>query len=229
MAFDARLSYERGIMSMELTLEQTTASGPLVPARFAQSLSQLAKVSSLTRAPAPRGAMHGQELWLSLSLALDDAACAAFMLDFAGQGKRVKGTAHGPSAALFQWAFHALAASTKCTLVDVERGEHVAPDPDAYRDAAIAYLTDYEAGVRTSRRAQDDEEDGMAFLVWLAREEHIALADDGGALGVSLPMDDAAALYEMLLESDVVEDVFVSERELASLLGRFRARRKTGP
>ena len=92
-----------------------------------------------------------------------------------------------------------------------------------HREAAVAYLAAYEADVEATRRKQGDD-DGEGFLAWLVREEHIALAEGAGALGAELPMQDARALYEMLLESDEVDDVFVSERELSSLLGRYNAR-----
>jgi hypothetical protein len=87
----------------------------------------------------------------------------------------------------------------------------------------------YEALVLASRARKGDgggEGDGRAFLAWLAREEHVALADGADELGETLPLDDAEALYERLLESDAVDDVFVSERELARLLARFRAWRR---
>ncbi|MBX3214146.1 MAG: hypothetical protein KF850_19080 [Labilithrix sp.] len=213
-------------MSTQLTLQETNASGGLLPATFAQVLSRLANVHAAT--PTPRGVMYGQELRLALGLSPNDPACAAFLLDFAGQGRRVKGAAHGPSAALLTWAFHALARSLRCTLLDANVGREIEASPEARRAAAVAYLTAYEADVLASRTRRADAEDGAAFLAWLAREEHVALtADDAEAveaLGAALPMRDAPALYELLLESDAVEDVFISERELASLLTRFEAR-----
>jgi hypothetical protein len=66
--------------------------------------------------------------------------------------------------------------------------------------------------------------DGREFIDWLAREEHIALASTDDAFGKELPLDDATALYEILLDSDAIDDVFVSERELTMLLARYRAR-----
>lgn len=195
-------------MTTDLILEQTSVR--LLPALLTTAF---AKPSP----GAPRGAMHGQELWLALTLSLDDAACAAFMLDFVGQGRRVKASARGPSTALLVWAFHALAASLGCALL--ENDARVTPTPDVHRDTAIAYLTAYEADVRATRRARD--EDPRGFLSWLAHEEHIVLAGEPPS---DLPMDDPAALYELLLECDAIEDVFVSERELTSLLGRYRAR-----
>lgn len=216
-------------MSTQLTLQQTNASGSLLPATFAQALSRLANVHAST--PTPRGVMYGQELRLALGLSSTDPACAAFLLDFAGQGRRVTGSAHGPSAALLTWAFHVLARSLRCTLLDATVGQEIASTPEAHRAAAVDYLTAYEADVQASRTRRADDEDGAVFLAWLAWEEHIVLtADDAGAvqaLGAALPMGDAPALYELLLESEAVEDVFVSERELASLLTRFAARTAT--
>ena len=213
-------------MTLDLTLLQTNASGPLVPARLSQTLELLTTRPST--APTPKAGMHGHELRLALDGSLDHAACSAFLLDFAAQGARVRGTAHGPSANALEWALHLLAATLKCTLHDGVTNAEISPEPASRHAAATAYLSSYETDVRTTR-AQDEENDGAAFLQWLAREEHIALAEtdeEVEELGPALPFEDPSALYEMLLDSDAIDDVFVSESELASLLGRFRARRR---
>jgi hypothetical protein len=194
-----------------LLLRQTTASGPIVPTRITQALSLLERVAP----GSPRGRMHGQELRLSLSLSLDDDACAGFLLDFVGQGSRVKGSTRGPSQALLAWAFHAIAGTIKCTLEEADAPMTPAAEP--HRDAAIAYLSTYEAEVRRGAT------DGTSFLRWLAREGQIVLRGDPSALGAELPMEAPPALYEMLLEADGVDEVFASEREVAALLARFHA------
>ncbi len=203
----------------ELTLHQTNASGPLVPSRFKEVFALLAKLGTT-----PYATMHGQELRLAVALSLTDDACAALLLDFPAQGQRVRGTAHGPSSSLLVWAFHQLAKSLRCTLTDPEQGGEIAPDPDQHRGRALAYLADYEDEVRAARRTRSDSDDATAFIAWLAREELIVLTKEAAAFGSELPMNDGPALYEQLLDSDAVEDVFVSERELGWLLARFRAR-----
>lgn len=211
-------------MSEQFTLKQTNSSGRLLPSTFALTLERLANVRDVT--PTPRGTMRGQELRLALELAPSDGASASFLLDFIGQGSRVTGNAHGPSTSLLRWAFHALAASLKCTLFDAKSGKDVVADPESHREAAVAYLTAYETDVRVARTKHDD--DGTALLAWLAREQHIVLAEgrerDVGELGATMPMEDAPALYEIFLANDAIDDIFVSERELASLLARFKAR-----
>jgi hypothetical protein len=186
----------------------------LLPLRFDHALGLVAKLSP----SAPRGAMAGQELRLALSLDLADAACAGFVLDFAAQGARVTGAAHGPSAELLAWALHAIAENLGCVLE--EDGAALGPSPSAHRASAIAYLESYEASVLAARRTQGDP-DPDAFVRWLAREEHVALAGD--ATFADLALDDPEALYEDLLARDAVDEIFVSERELTRLLTRFRA------
>ena len=205
----------------ELVLHQTSASGPLLPARFTELFALLAKLGTT-----PSATMRGQELRLAVGLSLEDDACAGFLLDFLGQGRRVRGTAHGPSAELLEWAFHTLASSLRCGLTD-ETGREIAIAPEERRARALAYLSGYEAEVRASRKkGGGDDDDGAALLDWLAREEAIALSGPARTLvDEGLRTDDVPALYEQLLESDVVDDVFVSERELGWLLARFRARR----
>lgn len=205
-------------MDTTFILRETNASGLLLPGLFAQTLSVLHK----TMPDAPHGAVRGQELRLTLAMKFDDAACAAFVLDFAGQGQRVEAAAHGPSASLLGWAFHAIAAATKGDLL--EDNAPITPDPASHHAAALAYLETYEADVRESRKVRIDLTIA-AFVAWLVREEHVALADvvaeDAFA---DFPLDDAPRLYELLLESDAMDDVFISERDLARLLSRFNAR-----
>jgi hypothetical protein len=201
-------------MAKELTLRSSTR-GVLVPARIEQAFHLGGERSSST----PRGRMRGQELRLALALDLDDPACVGFALDFAGQGARVTASARGPSGALLTWAFHAIASTLSCEL----RLEDtvIAPAPEPHRAAALAYLAQYETEVR-----DDEDVSGDAFVKWLAREEHVELS--ANASFEDLPMDDAEQLYELLLESAGVVDVFLSERELARLLERFKARRPAG-
>lgn len=211
-------------MSVDLTLVRTKGE-PLTPATFSQALAVLAKVSGALGARGPKATMRGQELRLAVDLLLDDAACSGFLLDFAGQGARVRGTAHGPSSAALLWGLHTLAQTSKCRLTDTDSGADVEIAPDAHRAAAITYLQAYDAEVLKERRTRAGQDpDGDEFVAWLAREEHIALASTASSLGQDLALDDASALYEALLESDAIDDVFVSERELITLLARYRAR-----
>lgn len=220
-------------MSVELTLYQTKASGPLMPTSIAIVLDRL---GTITRGRSPRAAMRGGHLRVALDLSLDDAACAAVPLEFAGQGQRLRGMARGPSAVLLHWTFHTIAAALKCTLQEPPRDAGIGPDAGAFHDAALAYLEAYERAVNADRERHgqtvdpEDAAGGGDFLEWLAGEEHIALRTDEQATGAraslsaSLPMRDVGALYEALLDSDAVDDVFMSETELVSLLDRFRAR-----
>lgn len=182
-------------------LLRTSASGDLLPARLAPLLAKWS---------APRAKLRGQELRLARRLSLDDDACAGFVLDFAGQGARIESHARGASAPLLAWAMRELGAATKAELVDDDAPE---------RDAALAYLADYESQVEAMRDS-GGERDGAAFVRWLAREELIVARPDAFE---DLPLDDAARAYELLLDDDAVEDIFLSERELARLLARFRA------
>ena len=206
-----------------ITIHRTPSSGDLVPARFVQVLGTLAKIPGTS--PSPRATMHGQELRLGVALSLADSACAAFLLDFPAQGARVSAEARGPSSALLAWGMHAIGLALKCRLVDVndddEEEDERPANPETYREAAMAYLAVYEADVRASRKAHDHSVE--RFLTWLARDEQIELVSPA-VLPEGLSLDDAPALYEALLESDAVADVFLSERELSSFVGRFRAR-----
>ena len=108
-------------------------------------------------------------------------------------------------------------------------GQLATATPEAHRDAAIAYLEEYEAVVRASRKERRTP-DADAFVAWLVKEECVLLASPpGGGSGddrtfADLPLEDAPRLYELLLDSEAVDDVFVSERELTRLLARFLAR-----
>src|SRR5262249_9439866 len=153
---------------------------------------------------------------LARSLDVGDAACAGFVLDFAAQGARVHGSARGPSAALLAWALHGIAEKLGCLL---EEGDaRITPAPALV--GATPHPPSYEGLVLATRSGHRDPGPD-AFVRWLAREEHVALAGD--AHFADLRLDDAEALYEQLLDNEAVDEVFVSERELARLLARFKA------
>lgn len=191
-------------MATSFLIEQSSKSGRLLPALFAEVLAKL---------PKPRGTMHGQELRLALDLALDDPACAGWVLDFAGQGARVEASVTGPSAAALALALAFIVKRLGCELV-VDGDETSSED-------GVAYLETYEADVQDGRGNPDDI-DGDAFVAWLVREESIALQRDQDFS--TLPLDDAPAVYETLLDAESVDDIFISERELARMLAKFRAR-----
>ena len=207
-------------MTTSFALHRTTASGELHPSAFTRTFVVLGK--SLGASSAPRASMRGQELRLGIWLEADDDASAGFLLDFPGQGARTLGEARGPSLELLAWAFHTLATAIGCEL----RRDDVTltPDPEPHREAAMAYLAYYEEDVRESRKRKGEADDLDRFLAWLAREEHVALAEGAAPFAEPVASADATALYERLLDSDAIADLFISERELATLLGRFRAR-----
>lgn len=219
-------------MPTSLLLQQSAKSGPLLPATLGPALTRLVVRAAGVGVPRiPRGSFVGQVLRLGIALPPEDDASVGFLLDFVGQGRCARGSAHGPSAELFAWAMHALAADLGCELAE-EEGEEIAPSPSTHLASALAYLEAYEAEVTEERavpaslKAEGAELAGR-LLAWLAREEAIALGEDAASvasLAAELPMEDPAALYEKLLESDAVEDVFVSETETKSLVDRFRAR-----
>ncbi len=199
-------------MSTELVLHQTELSGLLGPSRLNESF-----IGSV-----PRARVQGADLRLAVDLSLDDGACASFILDFTGQGRHLRGAANGPSGALLCWAFHTIGANLGADLTDLTTNQRIDASPGRFEQAALAYLATYEADVKASREGKN-EFSGAAFLAWLAREEHIAAGDHIDQLAASLSLEDPATLYETLLESDAIDDIFVSEREILSLLARFRA------
>lgn len=188
---------------MDVSLHRTSASGDLLPARIAPLLAKWTK---------PRAKLRGQQLVVALDMSLDDEAAVGFVLDFAGQGARIEAVAHGASEPLLAWALAELARELKAE----RRGEGA-----IVRAAAMAYLEAYEAEVAESRESPPESESD-AFVSSLAHEKLIEVR--AGATFDELPLDDAARVYELLLDHEDVEDIFVSERELTRLLARFRAR-----
>lgn len=188
---------------MDVSLHRTSASGDLLPARIAPLLAKWTK---------PRAKLRGQQLVVALDMSLDDEAAVGFVLDFAGQGARIEAVAHGASEPLLAWALAELARELKAE----RRGEGAID-----RAAAMAYLEAYEAEVAESRESPPESESD-AFVSSLAHEKLIEVRV--GATFDELPLDDAARVYELLLDHEDVEDIFVSERELTRLLARFRAR-----
>ena len=231
-------------MTVDLALVSTKLSGSLTPTRLGTVLG-----SASVSAPFQAG-MRGHYLRFGHALSLDDEASAAIATSFEQQGARVRGSAHGPSSALLVWGFHAIAAEVGCELFDTSTDRPVKPQPAAHEARAAQYLETYERDVGgdrakgAARAAASDEDDddsapqapsqdsapkstrGAEFLAWLVREEHLALLGDAAGLAAFLPLENAETAYEQILESEDVDDIFVSESEFRALLKQWLARKR---
>ncbi|MFO0676208.1 MAG: hypothetical protein U0169_06720 [Polyangiaceae bacterium] len=217
-------------MTTELTMLSSKASGALMPSRLGPVLESISRGSPI------RLAMRGPVLRLYSRLTYTDDAAVSVLLAFDNHGARMTASAHGPSSALVAWAFHAIADALHCEVDDGTTKGPRPPSPERYEDRARSYLNAYEEDVARDRRevpkpeaaeapAEDPTAATKGFLTWLAKEERIALVGDAADLVASLPMGDVEAAYEMLLEHDDVDDVFMSESEFRGLYSRWTARK----
>jgi hypothetical protein len=209
-------------MSFELQLRRAPGSA---------ALSERAVRGALERLHDPRAPgviLREGAIRFARTLSADDDSCAAIAVTFSRNGSCVVASTRAFAAPLLSWCFHALAKTIGCVLYDPQEGTRAEPDPDAFLDAALAVLEQHEREIQSDRAYQGGQptqasSEGRELLAWLQREGHIVIDGDVGALAGSLPVDDARAAYETLLESDEVAEVFVSESEFEGLFARFKS------
>jgi hypothetical protein len=139
---------------------------------------------------------------------------------------------------MLYWCLHALAARLGCELYDPQEGESQAPNHEPFLAAATALVTEHENGVFAdepyvepgSAGASNETNEGdkllVGFLESLVAAEQLLLAGAADELKYLAPQLKAPAeLYEALLDSPLVDDVFVSESEFVRSLSEYRRSR----
>lgn len=214
-------------MSTDLELQQRKEGLPLTARAINQGLMQISEESGIRTELEDCGKL----IRFRIGLKSDAPDFARIQVDLAKNGSKLVGSTRGHGAALLYWCFHALARRLGCDLRDPQLDVAPAPNPRGFLDDAKRLVRDYEAAVL--RRAQDgdgDEDDVPGsnhlaeFLAWLVELEMLSLACPNTAeLARQIELDDDSLdLYESLLESPAVDEIFASEEEFAALLKQYR-------
>jgi hypothetical protein len=225
-------------MSTDLRLRRRADGAPLTPKNVELAFAEISRASEL------RVALAANVVRFRIALDEDDPEVAAIRIAFSRSGDALSGSASGRGAPLLYWSFHRLAAQLGCELEDPQAddaGGVVTPDADRYFAEARALIAGHEEDVMQGREEEDevegdeeeeDDDDGeedqiRAFVGDLVRTGKVLLVSDEAAEYAvwSGMMEDPEALYEAIIESDAVDEVFLSESEFTDLLRKFHAAR----
>ncbi|RYZ06766.1 MAG: hypothetical protein EOO73_14540 [Myxococcales bacterium] len=224
-------------MSTDLIL-QRTATGPGIDR---ESVSQALAAISAAEGLRCQLAEDQLSILIGLSLPPGDARSAGVAVSYAADGSELVARTHSGSGALLYWCLHALAAKLGCGLFDPQTGGRPQPNSQGFFAEAKAQVMSLEKDIAAESLNSDEEGDTEAdvaadaasaaaqllvgFLRSLVDAEQLALTADARELSHLAPqLKDPSALYEALLDSPLVEDIFLSESELVRALAKYRRR-----
>jgi hypothetical protein len=217
-------------MSTDLVLRPMPGGPTLTKARIAGALLAISTETGLRFLLAPTAtAIH-----VRARLRDDDELGASVSVHFASNGSKVTGTTRGAGGALLSYCFGAIAIELGCELFDPQEGATIrAGGDERLLDAAKQVVADHEESVLADRSydggegaGEGDARDGEVarFLAQLAADEKVLLSPGKSDELEELEAlaDDPEQLYERLLDSPAVEEVFLGEREFLGAFRRFR-------
>lgn len=209
-------------MSLELTL----TGRDLTPERVARALADLSRVGPIRCAlGANRDGAPVMLFWLALGP--DDPDCARLLIAFADDGARLAGLSNNQAAALLDWSFRRLARDLACALDDPRDGEE---DSDqAIEAAALDLLRQHEDASRLDRDYRGDGVEPAAttdFIDWLVASGKLVLAGDRNQELDALEalIDRPELLYQVLMDSVLVEELFLDPDELRDAIAEYSVR-----
>lgn len=201
--------------------------GAFTKRAFRDALEQISRASPLKIALGKKG----DALLCRLDLAEGDPDTAALRISFTS--RRVQGETRRGAAALLYWCFHRLAAQLSGDLVDPQEDERraVSPSPERFFEEACRVVREHEREVMAGRPYAGGGGEPPAegtrtvadFLAELVRSGKLVLAtrDVSAFLGLRHLDGEPEDLYEELLESEAVEELFLSGREFEAQLKAF--------
>lgn len=210
---------------MSTTLILRPASGASLTKRaLREALEQLSRQSPIKLSLGKKG----DTLLCRIDLAEGDPALAALRVSITP--RRIQGETKGGAAALLYWCFHGLAAQMSCDLVDPQEdaGKPVSPSPARFFEEASRVVREHEQEIVAERPHAGEPAAGAsrtvaAFLAELVRTGALVLAsrDVSAFEGLRHLDGDPEDLYEELLDSEAVEELFLSGREFEAQLKAF--------
>ena len=212
-------------MSFELVLQRRKEGLPLSARTINHALMQISEEFGI------RSELSDCTKLIHFRLGMrSEAKSATVEVNLTKTGSKLVGTTPPMRSALLAWCFHSLARRLGCELVDPksdERGPRT-PNPKAYVEEAKSAIRNYEDDVLAGDSLPGDEfamdSQLVEFLDWLVEQEKLSLACKTTAeLVRQIELDDESIdLYESLLESPAVDEIFASEEEFAQLIKQYR-------
>jgi hypothetical protein len=222
-------------MSTDLLLRQRAKGTPLNVTNIKYALVDISKDSEL------EASLEKNAIRVCHRLEHDDPNVATIGVSFSHAGNTLTGTSRGRGTPVLHWCFHRLASMLGCAIEDPLTGAEVkGPNPEDFLEEAMSVIEAHETEVLSTRRSrpppadvdldldeddldEDDEDDEDAiedadgvlreFLEHMVRADKLLLASPEfeDLQELRAVADDPEALYEAILDSEEVEDVFVSE------------------
>lgn len=217
-------------MSVDLILKRAPGGVSIDPESIARALATISRPDGLKCA---LGA-EGLTIRVGALLPATNAGSAHISVSFKARGQGLTASSGGGGGPLLYWCLHALAAQLPCNLFDPQAGKTLTPhaEPFLARAKALvaaseeqvlaerAYVEDLQANASSS--ATDAVDALVGFLDGLVSEEKLALNGPAGELAhLGAHLSAPSELYEALLDSPLVEDVFLSESQFARSLARY--------
>ncbi len=219
-------------MSTDLVLKRTVGGVSLNRTNVARALAEISTPDGLKCGLAT----DGSSVLIGVSLPTADPRSSGFQVSFTNGGRKLVGSTRGGGGPLLFWCFHALAARLGSELFDPQTGAQLTPNDEPFLAAATAQVTANESDILANEPyvGPDDETAAnvadaasqllIGFLESLVAEEQLSLTASARELGHLAPqLNDPGELYETLLESPLVDEVFLSESQFVRSLAKYRS------
>lgn len=218
-------------MSTDLILKSAANGASLDRESVSRSLAAISSASGL-QCGLDEGALS---VHIAEALPLTDSRCAGIQVSFKAGGRELVGTARRGGISLLYWCFHELAKQLQCQLFDPQAGERLNPDSQPFLEGAQALVAANESDIllQPPHAESDDEDESskaaaasqllVGFFESLVAAEQLSLTCEASELGHLAPqLKDPSELYETLLDSPLVDDVFLGESAFVRALTKFR-------
>jgi hypothetical protein len=223
------ITIEGAHVSTDLVLKRGKTGEILNPASVQRALTAISASEAIKCALTSDNLIR-----FGAQIPVTDDRCVAVEVSFSRGGKSLTASSHGGRWPILEWCLHALAAQLGAQLFDPQEGKVIAPDSQARLPKAKALLEAHEAAARADEPHDGPEEpldadDAssllVAFLESLVASEQLALAGAPSDLRhLASQLNEPSALYEALLDSPLVDEVFASESQFVQALAEHRTR-----
>jgi len=217
-------------LSVDLVLKPAPGGPSIDPESVAQALSAISTPDGLKCALG----MEGLTIRIGVLLPTTDAGTARVAVSFKARGQGLTASTGGGGSSLLYWCVHALAAQLSCKLFDPQAGKTLTPNAAPFLTSAKALVAASEEQVLAERAYAQDLQSNAAsnavdaaqaligFLDGLVVAEQLSLnAPAGDLTQLSAHLQDPSGLYEALMDSPLVDDVFLSESQFVRSLARY--------
>ncbi len=218
-------------MSTDLVLKRTATGVSINRTNVARALAEISTPDGLKCGLAA----DGSGILIGIALPVTDPRSSGFQVSFTTGGRKLVASTRSGGGPLLHWCLHALAARLGSELFDPQTGDVLTPNSEPFLAAAKALVTANESDVLASEPYVGPDDEGssnpaneaslvlLGFLESLVAAEQLSLTTSVNELEpLAAQLGDPSELYETLLDSPLVDEVFVSESQFVRLLAEYR-------